>query len=107
MRFRQSSGIELTPFQVQCQRRVEEILHSHELHFSKTAVEGEEEDYLVLDVRVPSGTKLQVYVYEDEAGFFEGGEWHIWEKPDHSDADLVERFLEGLRYAIRRNSASS
>ena len=42
---------------------------------------------------------LEVYVYEDEAGYMlDGKRWTIFEKPDYrSQKELMEAFLKSLR----------
>jgi hypothetical protein len=45
------------------------------------------------------GHALEVYVYQDEAGYMlDGKRWTIFEKPDYrSENELLEAFLKGLR----------
>ena len=90
----------LTAFQVRCQHEVEALLRSYGIEFTCAKIDGEEESYLVLDANRPSAEDLQIYIYEDEAGFFLSNDWHIWEVPDYSEAALQAAFLEGIRRAI-------
>jgi hypothetical protein len=44
---------------------------------------------------------LEIYLYDDEAGFFLGGEWRIWESADYSSlANLESEFLASLARAL-------
>lgn len=50
-------------------------------------------------LKVQSKHILDVYLYEDEAGFFlDGKNWTIFEKPDYSSSsELLNAFLTHLR----------
>ena len=93
----------LTKFQIECKEQIEEMLRANELtvNFSQG---GEADRYLygkVESLRTP----LEIYIYEDEVGFFEGREWWICETPDFDSAELmIASFLEQLTGAIRRQS---
>lgn len=91
----------LTPFQFQCTSEVARLLRERDFSFRREQVEGEEENYLIFNVESNAPRPLKVYVYEDEAGFFLGERWHVWETQDYEEPqELMSAFLEGLRSAI-------
>lgn len=92
----------LSPFQSRCAVEVERLLGENDLSFDRQYVMGREESYLVFEVET-TGT-LKIYVYDDEAGFFLGKRWHIWEAPDYEESqELLDAFLDGLRSAIKKS----
>ena len=47
------------------------------------------------------GLPLRIYLYEDEAGFYIGENWRIWEAQDFNDADtLCREFLKDLEQVL-------
>ena len=59
---------------------------------------GKRETYFKATAEGPNHG-LEVYVYEDEAGYMlDGKRWTIFEKPDYrSENELLEAFLKRLR----------
>jgi hypothetical protein len=98
----------LTPFQFRCASEVARVLGEQGLSFSREQVEGEEESYFVFRVQPSAPEPLQIYVYEDEAGFFLGKRWHIWETQDYDTPQgLMNAFLDGLQSTAEQLSEQS
>jgi hypothetical protein len=86
----------LTPFQIEGQKSVEAYLHVRGLAAEFECVDGKGETYLV--AKVPGfSRRLEIYLYEDEAGFFVNDRWQPFESVDFdSQAQLLEQLLAGL-----------
>jgi len=98
----------ISPFRLQCVKEVARLLREEDLPFHQEQVEGREESYSVFRVESTIRKPLKIYVYEDEAGFFAGEHWHIWETPDHDTPQgLMSAFLDGLRSTIADLSRQS
>ena len=92
---------DISPFRFQCVKEVARLLREEDLPFHQEQVEGREESYSVFRVESTNREPLKIYVYEDEAGFFAGKRWHIWETPDYDTSQgLMSAFLDGLRSTI-------
>ena len=60
-------------------------------------VEGETESYCILEL-LRTTPSIKVYVYTQEAGFFEGNDWHIYERCDFdSPEELVRTLVSDMR----------
>jgi tellurite resistance-related uncharacterized protein len=85
----------LTPFQKQGRDALERFFAARRVALSLTVVEGEQEAYLV--ARPEHAKKLEVFLYEDEAGFFLEQTWHPYESVDFdSSASLLDKLLSDL-----------
>lgn len=62
-----------------------------------TLVRGRKEEFLVAKAS-RAGQSLDVYIYDDEAGFMSGGtKWKIFERPDYvDDVQLIRSFVAAL-----------
>lgn len=89
------SGVVLTYFQKKCLTALEEFLSRKGVAFSAEAVQGNSENYVVL--RVVNEPRIEVFIYEDEAGFYLGKEWHPYEEVDFdSGAELLSALILGI-----------
>ena len=94
----------LTKFQrdglEECESLLEKFPNMEHSGFQE--VVGKRETYLKATVKAPQHV-LEVYLYEDEAGYLlEGGEWIIFEKPDYpSSAELLNAFLTKLHENLK------
>lgn len=90
---------QLSSFQRECLQMVEEALGRR--GFSGTSkTSGVHENYIVLLVRA-TDPALEIYIYNDEAGFFQGKKWRIWETQDFPEPEkLKEAFLAALTDAL-------
>src|SRR5215208_6257195 len=85
----------LTPFQEQCRDALEKFFAERRVVLSLEVVEGEQETYLV--ARPDPAKRLEIFLYEDEAGFFLEEMWHPYEAVDfNSPASLLEKLLSDL-----------
>jgi hypothetical protein len=90
----------MTDFQAACLDAVQSLLHSKELNSGAEEVRGNEESYLRLRVPIP-GKEIDFYIYEDEAGYFVDGEWHIRESQDYdSPQELIAELLADLNQEL-------
>lgn len=91
---------ELSSFQRECLSMVEETLRCRNLVGDARIVSGVQETYVVLKVSAAKPA-LEIYIYNDEAGFFQGQRWRVWESPDFSEPEnLRTRFLAALTDAL-------
>ncbi len=90
----------LTEFQEVCEHNLEELLATHGRKLeSREVVHGETETYLTAQI---GGTKLHVWIYEDEAQFGGEGLDCRYETPDFdSSSDLIEAFVGGISAALQ------
>ncbi|HBH61356.1 MAG TPA: hypothetical protein DDX85_06390 [Nitrospiraceae bacterium] len=84
-----------------CRRLLKEAL-GKETEFEKVIGKSETYDKATIDV---SHYKVDIYVYEDEAGFMvDGKDWTICEVQDYSTAEeLMESFISKLEKYITAN----
>ncbi len=94
----------LTPFQEECRRAVCDTLRMHGVACGFDLVHGEEEDYL----RGPfslTGKSFEVYIYMDEAGFFDADKWFICESPDYtSEEELITNLIQALEKQLAKTA---
>ena len=89
-----------TAFQRRCRAELEDLLGRRGLSSRSEWVEGEGESYWRALVGELSA-RLEVFVYEDEAGYYLGSAWHIHEASDfQSEGELMEAFLADLRACL-------
>lgn len=90
-----------SPFQLHCASEVAKLLREKGLSFRREPIEGNEESYFIFRMDSSTVEPLEIYVYEDEAGFLVGKDWHIWESPDYeTPQELISAFLKSLRSSI-------
>lgn len=95
----------VSPFRSKCASEVAQLLREEDLPFQREQVEGKEESYSVFKVDAATPEPLKIYIYEDEAGFFLGERWHIWETPDYDTPQgLMNAFLDGLRSVLAEST---
>ncbi|MEM7051492.1 MAG: hypothetical protein AAF604_17630 [Acidobacteriota bacterium] len=88
--------IRINRFQELCSRDVDSLLDEGGLDYSRNLVEGDSESYMVY--KVGGGERIEVYIYEDEAGFYFGDDWYVFEAQDYPSLDLLRRsFFERLK----------
>jgi hypothetical protein len=62
--------------------------------------EAGEDSYLKTELTL-SGSRIEIFLYLDEAGFFLDKDWHIFEKIDFdSDGDLIDKFIAALASSL-------
>ena len=94
----------LTTFQQRCLRALEQHLGARDLTPSFESMEPDRPAvsggrYLKASVTLSDST-LDLYIYEDEAGFSYRGAWQICERQDYpSDAALIEALIGELEAA--------
>jgi hypothetical protein len=88
-------------FQEACLAETERLLRQTGVETTFESVRGEAEVFL--KAAFSYGQKaLEVYIYEDEAGFYEDGEWLICESQDFDgDGALIRCFIHRLSKALR------
>lgn len=85
----------LTIFQLKCREALEKLLLDKGLS-AAFEVQGVDEKYMLARL-ANLGDRFEVYIYEDEAGFFSGEEWHPYERVDFdSDADLIGKLMHDI-----------
>lgn len=89
---------DLTEFQVECLKAVEDFLRSKKIPFRTEWTRGERENYLVIHPHTNS-SNIVIYLYLDEAGFYNNQEWIIFETPDF---DTPQQIIEALLKDLRR-----
>jgi hypothetical protein len=73
----------------------------HRISAELQVVQGERETYL-RSRELIRGHTLEIFVYEDEAGFFWNDEWNICEEQDFDqDSEIIECLLARLSARIR------
>lgn len=88
--------VQTTPFQDRCVEELRRFFQNHEMEPAFEMIEGKNEAYL-RSVFEFDGNQVDLYVYDDEAGFFWNGKWFIFERPDYpTDVELVAAFLASL-----------
>jgi hypothetical protein len=93
-------GASLSTFQETCLAQVEDLLRRKGVEPTFQIVSGEGEIYLKASFEYAQKA-LEVYIYKDEAGFYEDRKWRICETQDFdSDSQLIEHFLEQLSHAL-------
>ncbi len=86
----------MTDFQVACLEAVQALLGDKGRNSRLEEVQGTNEAYIRLRVPVP-GEEVDFYIYEDEAGYFVGGEWRIRESQDYAGPqELIAELLTDL-----------
>ena len=88
-----------TAFQEECRERTLEVLRGAGVA-ADFRWAGVEESYLraVVDL---AEDEYEIFIYEDEAGFFKNGSWRIWEVPDYdSGEELMRAFLTDLQSKV-------
>ena len=90
----------LTEFQEVCEHTLEELLATRGRKLDRReVVHGETETFLTAQI---GGTKLHVWIYEDEAQFEGEGLDCRYETPDFdSSSDLIEAFVGGISAALQ------
>lgn len=87
---------EPTPFQVSCVRSTQELLARLALSYEVQFVDGRGESYFIARL-TQAGKKYELYIYEDGAGFYVDGEWHVHEWQDYDTLEeLAKTFLNDL-----------
>jgi hypothetical protein len=72
-------------------------------------IQGSKESYFKAEFSIQDRRLLEVFIYEDEAGFMVGGkEWTICEKPDYSSPDhLISGFIEKINKKLSEHNPRS
>lgn len=99
----------MTNFQKKCIKEVIYTLAEYGLGEVHPQLRGNKEKYYLISLDLGK-SKIELYVYEDEAGIMlEDNRWIIFEKPDYkSDDKLINDFivkLKGLLQEFRGNTA--
>lgn len=89
----------MTIFQDQLMQKSKELLYNilgQRIEFKE--IKGKEEVYFKADLKLED-SYIEVYIYEDEAGYMiNGKDWIACEKPDFKDQpQLIEAFLGKLQ----------
>ena len=87
----QSVWSRLSRFQRECSKAVLEKLSQLQVE-AEVAAEGSDEDYLRITA-TETVPRIEIYVYDDEAGFYCGESWTICEAPDFSSPDDLQTEL--------------
>ncbi len=87
----------LTPFQSSCRELVEVLMLDKGKEFGFEYICGEGEGYLRGSF-THKGDNFEVYIYIDEAGYFKGRKWRIFEREDFdSQQELEMKFIGELK----------
>lgn len=98
---------DLNEFQRSCLERMLALLNHLGVEKYGIELEGVGERYAILRIHGMT-TRLDAYVYSDEAGFYQGEQWLIWESQDYPEGHLLcETFLEALERALRTSFPDS
>ncbi|HKI01710.1 MAG TPA: hypothetical protein VKK31_07015 [Thermoanaerobaculia bacterium] len=96
----------LTAFQIKCLYVLELLLARRQIAASFEVVHGNRENYVVARL-APTDERLEVFIYEDEAGIFLGKDWHAFESVDFdSGAELIEKLLQGIERYLQDHGVS-
>ena len=97
-----------TAFQSTTVACVRAVLQAYETSF-EVEVSGLRDRYYrlrITDERLSE--RLEIYVYEDEAGFFTGNVWEIWERCDYDTPEqLRAEFVQALEVELSRASGET
>ena len=89
-----------TDFQEHMVAAVEKLASEIGIAIEHQLIRGEDESYYLL-VLTRQKTRLDVYVYLDEAGFLEGEDWHMYERWDYdSPEQLQQSVLSDLKVRL-------
>ena len=93
----------LSNFQVECTQRALKVLERFGVTVEQTR-SGVHEEYIVISAP-RQRPRLEIFIYTNEAGFFYGKSWYIWESQDYPRVkDLMKEFLAGLEEKLKRRS---
>ena len=83
------------------------VFRKFDLMIDFKKVVGKSENYF-LAILVNKQTKLDFYIYEDEAGvMLNNKDWIIFEKPDYKTADdLIAAYVSKVEDLLQRNSGT-
>lgn len=91
-------------FQNKLLSRIEQLSQSWDLYMHSRFVKGETADYYIAWLSRPEGG-IEVYIYADDAGFSEQGNWHMYERCDFDSPDqLIEALASGLCDLLQKTS---
>lgn len=97
---RSRGNLAMTDFQTACLEAVQALLSTKGEPSEPEEVQGSEEFYLRLRIPAP-GKEIELYIYEDEAGYLVNGDWHIRESQDYKyPQELISRLLEDLEQEL-------
>ncbi len=95
----------MNEFQANCLVAVADLLKRKGKAYEPLLVERLYESYYRLQISC-TGREIDVYIYEDEAGYFVDRKWHIREAPDFDDPqNLIDRFLADLERELAGESS--
>ena len=79
-----------TAFQEHMVVAVEKLAVEVDANCECQLIRGKTENYYILSL-VRDGVTLEVYVYVDEMGFFQGEDWNMYEKWDFDSREQLQR----------------
>ena len=69
---------------------VEKLASGIGIAAKRQLIRGETEAYYILGL-TREETRLKVYIYLDEAGFYQGEVWHMYERCDFDSPEQLQR----------------
>lgn len=86
----------VTGFQTRCCVAVETLLAAHGMSAPFELIHGNQENYLVAKSNA-EGHQLEIFIYEDEAGYFKDRKWRPYEAVDFaSEGQLTAKLVSDL-----------
>ena len=96
-----------TDFQEHLVAAVEKLASEIGIAAERQLMRGETENYYIL-VLTRQETRLEVYVYLDEAGFWEKEDWHMYERWDYDSPKQLQRsVLSDLKDSLTSDGPTS
>ena len=91
--------LEPTEFQLTCESRVKTLLRDAGFDVVFTQIRAAEDVlYMITRIDTAAGQHLQIYIYEDDAGFFVDERWIICEHQDFkTSSELIDKFCATLQ----------
>ncbi len=91
-------------FQNEALSRVEQLSRSWNLYMHTRFVKGDTADYFITWLSRPEGG-IEVYIYPDDAGFSEHGNWHMYERCDFNTPEqVIEALVSDLNNLLQRTT---
>ena len=88
------TAFSVTEFQARCRGALVRVLEDSTVNYSFEYAQGKKDSYLVYDLAVER-RQIKVYIYGDEAGFFVGKKWFVFEAQSYPDPEtLITHFTE-------------
>jgi len=90
----------MSSFQKKCLHALESLLAKRQIAALFEVVHGNRENYVVARL-AHADERLEIFIYEYEAGISLGKDWHAFESVDFdSDAELIDKLLQNTEQIL-------